>query len=64
MGDLAGCGDFVSRPHPGIFFCFFKVLLIEEFVERFIVFAGVFCLKGAKGQACIDFWLFGLYGGV
>lgn len=63
VGDLAGRGDFVSCPHPGVFFCFLEVLLVEEFVEGLIVFACVFRLEGAKRHVRVDFWLFGICGG-
>ena len=56
MSDLTRCGDFVASPHPGIFLCFFEVLFVKEFVEGFIVFAGVFCLEGTEGDVGIDVW--------
>ena len=48
MGDLAGSGDLVACPHPGVFFCFLEVLFVQEFVERLVVFTGVFGLEGAE----------------
>lgn len=62
MGDLAGRGDFVAGPHPGLLFGSLEVLLVEEFVEGLVVFAGVFCLEGAEAHIGVDFRLLCLRG--
>ena len=59
VGDLSRGGNFVSGPHPGVLFCLFEVLLVEELVEGFVVFAGVFCLEGTEAHVGVDrgfFW--------
>ena len=55
MGNLTGRGDFVARPHPGVLFGFFEVLVVEEFVEGFVIFAGVFGLEGAEGHVDVEY---------
>lgn len=48
--DLSGRGDFVPAPKPAIFLPSLLILLVEDFIEGLVVFAGILCLEGDQSH--------------
>lgn len=55
MRDLTWSEDLVAVVEKGVLLQAFCVLFVEEAVEGFVVFGGVFGLEGAEGEISVDF---------